>query len=165
MRPQCVISIAALVLACAGCASNPLSVRERILEQANIPADDFLQIYEVSIESLVKREKEVRKSAKLATKGIRQAISETPKAKSEEAVLERLDRIDYVADELYKARVDIINRLRDVYNPKTDNIVFYESSSEGRRKSAWAVIRGNEVVNEMVLTDFKEVRVPYYDPD
>jgi hypothetical protein len=132
-----------------GCSKAPQSPREAFLAEITDSRSDYVQVYEVSIESLQELEDEVLKATKLAVRGVRDVMKE--EALESRALSERLERMEHVAEMLRRDRMHRIEQLKENYNPKTDTILFYHRKSEMSEEMAWIVMTGCEIKRRIVL--------------
>lgn len=135
----------------AGCKTATQSPRQAFLATLGSERSNCVQVYEVSTESLRAQEDEVLKATKIATHGIREAISQC--SADCPAVSERLERIEHIAEVLHNDRIKVIKRLENEYDPKTDTILFCHFRSNHSRELAWVIMRGAKVKTKIVFAE------------
>jgi hypothetical protein len=139
-------------LLCVACnTTRTLSPREAFLKAMGSERAKYCQVYEVSIESLSEREDEVLKATQIAARGVRDSIAQSPDECS--AIQQRVDAIEQFAEALHRGRLEVIYRLRTVYNPKTDTILFYDLRSLTNRELAWVVMSGPRIKHKIVFAE------------
>ena len=139
------VAVVALV---GGCSSPPISPREAFL--ATVPGErtNYVQLYEVSLESLREREDKLLSVTKAIVNGVR----EGNKGQTNPAALEeRLQRIDLVAETLHESTFQKLAELEQVYDPRTDCVLFFRCCSGAQQESGFLLTSGGKVKKRLVF--------------
>jgi hypothetical protein len=153
------LSIISIVLVIAtttmltGCVSVPRSARETFLSSVPAERAHYIQLYEVSIDSL--REQETRRFG--VTEAFVQAMRETGGdclTNSCPAIETRLERIDMISDVLHKTRLEELKALEEGFNPKTDSILFFAYESGTQQEVGFMVVCGSKVKKKIACKDY-----------
>jgi hypothetical protein len=142
------ITVAAALVLLRGCASPPISPREAFLATVPNERTNYVQLYEVSVESLREREEKLLSVTAAIVRGVR----ESSKGQTNSPALEeRLQRIDLVAETLHKTTLKELAELERVYDPRTDCILFFRYHSGAQDESGFLLTRSGKVKMRLVF--------------
>ncbi|MBA4146675.1 MAG: hypothetical protein H0X66_01070 [Verrucomicrobia bacterium] len=142
-----------LAVALVGCSTPQNSPREAFLSR--VPdRNHYYKLYEVSPESLRWEKDRILK----LTKGIAQGVRETAKDCPECPVLdEHLARLDDVAERFHEKDVQLIQQLKEVYDPRLDSILFFHywvpevDDDVGYQEWGYLITKGGVVKTRLVI--------------
>lgn len=137
MKLTASFALAVLATALVGCQVARMSPREAFLSRTP-DRTNYFRCYEVSLESLRGEEDRIVRLTKNFSKGVREASADCPACP---ALQERLSRIEMIADKLHQEHVEFMRKLEQVYNPKTDVILFYHYWAGDLQKAGYLVTR------------------------
>ncbi len=110
---------------------------------------NYVQLYEVSVDSLREPEEKLLAVTKAIVRGVRESGKECQTGCP--AVETRLDRIEMVADTLNKSALKKLVELEPAYNPKTDSILFFRYQSGARDESGFIVTEGGKMKKRLLF--------------
>ena len=154
MRPPIISIVLALASTAilTSCASAPRSARETFLSSVPAERAHYVQLYEVSIDSL--REQEARRFG--VTEAFVRAMRETGSeclTNSCSAVETRLERIEMISDMFHKTRLAELKELEEAYDPKTDTILYFAYDSGKQQEVGFIVVCGTKIKKKIECKD------------
>jgi hypothetical protein len=146
---QLAFLLAVLTGVLAGCASAPQSPRTAFLDGLPAGRNNYVELYEVSLESLRQSEERVLRITKSIARGVQESLLECTNACP--PVQRRLDRIQKVANELNKDSMDKIRDIEAAYDPKTDSILYFHYKSGSTDEAGYLVATGGSLKAKYVF--------------
>jgi hypothetical protein len=142
------ITVAAALVLLSGCASPPISPREAFLASVRNERTNYVQLYEVSVESLREREDKLLSVTAAIISGVRES---SKRQTNSPALEERLQRIGMVAETLHKSALKKLAELERMYDPSTDCILFFRYDSGAQGESGFLITHGGKVKRRLVF--------------
>jgi hypothetical protein len=142
------ISLGVGLIMLGGCASPPRSPREAFLDTLGKERTSYVQLYEVSVESLREREDKLLSVTAAIVRGVR----ESSKVQTNSPALEeRLQYIDTVAERLHKSALKKLAEVDRMYDPRTDCLLFFRYGSGAQEESGYLLTSGGRVKKRLVF--------------
>jgi hypothetical protein len=138
-----------LVGVLAGCGSVPQSSRAAFLDK--LPADrrNYVELYEVSVESLRHSEERVLRITKSIVKGVQESLLDCTNACP--AVEQRLVYINKVAETLNKDSMGKIRAIEAAYDPEADSILYFHYKSGSTDEAGYLIVTGRNLKAKYVF--------------
>jgi hypothetical protein len=151
-------SVAALLLllvisGSVGCSTPQMSSREAFLSR--VPdRSHYYKLYEVSPEALRFEGDRILRLTKNFTQGVREVVRECRECPALDA---HLSRVDHIAERLHEPHLQLVQQLEEVYDRKTDTILFFHywvadgEDDVGHQEWGYLVTRGGIVKKRVVF--------------
>lgn len=137
-----------LALICGGCAEVK-SPRQAFLSSVGKDSTNYIEIYEVSIESIEKSQNSINRVVTNLIYNIGEDLEKCGPTNCQCALVnERLARIQKGSRWYYSEQVKQLGELEKFYNPKTDVIFYYNYAG---RDFGYVVVVGNKIKKKLVL--------------
>jgi hypothetical protein len=135
--------LALLMVVLAGCASAPHSPRAAFLEGLPAGRSNYVELYEVSVESLRQGEEKVLLITKSIVKGVKESLLECTNACP--VAEQRLAYINQVAEACNKESMGKIREIEAAYDPKVDSILYFHYKSGSTDEAGYLITCGGSL--------------------
>jgi hypothetical protein len=137
MKSAAIFAFVMLAVMVVGCSTPQMSPRQAFLLRTP-DRTNYFRVYEVSPESLRVEEERIVRLTKNFTQTTRQVSTNCPACPVLEA---HLSRVESIADRLHKRHVELMQQLENVYDSKTDAILYFHYWAGERQEAGYLVTR------------------------
>jgi hypothetical protein len=146
-----------LTLFIVGCKSTEVSPRESFLITTKTQRSDYVELYDVSVESFRKSAEDSFSATRNALRGVREALLRCTNGCNE--LNDRLNWIEFSAGSIHKSYLNISDCLQSEHNPKTDTIIYFHTKTDVREEYGWAIMCKGLIKSRIILDDANNPKI------